>query len=226
MKSRSASFLIITAIYLFSGVAGALLYRHLPYAYWMNLLLADVTATVIVFVFSVLYGNASVYDPYWSVFPVAAILVIAAGRQLTTLNLLHIAAICFWGIRLTGNWAFTFHGLQEQDWRYTMLRERTGRLYPAVNLFGIHLVPTLIVYLCFLPAVYAIEHHLDGGALSWAFEKLALWALEALGRRLTRLPGAEGRRGNERMKMAGVMSLNPRLKLLQKALKLTTRRGR
>ena len=32
-------------------------------------------------------------------------------------------------------------------------------------------------------------------ALSWAFEKLALWALEALGRRLTRLPGAEGRRG-------------------------------
>ncbi len=179
MKNRSASFLIITAIYLFSGVAGALLYRHLPYAYWMNLLLADVTATVIVFVFSVLFGNASVYDPYWSVFPVAAILVIAAGRHLTTLNLLHIAAICFWGIRLTGNWAFTFHGLQEQDWRYTMLRERTGRLYPAVNLFGIHLVPTLIVYLCFLPAVYAIEHRLDGGALSWAFVMLsfaaALW---------------------------------------------------
>ena len=47
MKSRSASFLIITAIYLFSGVAGALLYRHLPYAYWMNLLL-------FVFVFSAL----------------------------------------------------------------------------------------------------------------------------------------------------------------------------
>ena len=32
-------------------------------------------------------------------------------------------------------------------------------------------------------------------ALSWAFEKLALWALEALGRRLTRLPDAEGRHG-------------------------------
>ena len=155
---------------------GGFLYFTLPWSYWMNLLAADVASTVIIFVFSVLCRNASVYDPYWSVFPVAAVLLISRGRDLTGLNLLHIAAVCFWGIRLTANWAYTFHGLKSQDWRYSMLEEKTGRLYPLVNLLGIHLVPTLIVYLCFLPIVYAMQHRLEGGAVSFACVGLSFCA--------------------------------------------------
>ena len=65
--------------------------------------------------------------------------------------------ICFWGIRLTVNWAYTFKNLKSQDWRYTMLKEKTKKFYPIVNFFGIHLVPTLIVYACTIPAIYAIN---------------------------------------------------------------------
>ncbi len=160
---RKASFAALAVIYILAGVGGVLLYQHLPYSYWLNLLLSDIAATVIVFLFSVLFGNASVYDPYWSVFPPAAVVLLAFGKPLTTLNWLHITAVCLWGVRLTANWAYTFHGLNVQDWRYTMLERKTEKWYPAVNFFGIHLIPTLIVYLCFLPVVYAMHHHLDAG---------------------------------------------------------------
>ena len=163
-------------IYLSAGAIGILLGRSLPFGFWLNLLTADICCTVIVFVFSVLYKNASVYDPYWSVFPIVAVTVTAAGRNLTALNVLHLGAIWFWGLRLTANWAYTFHGLTHQDWRYSMLQERTGRWYSAVNFFGIHLVPTLIVYLCLLPAEYAMYHHLEGTSASYTFVTVSLCA--------------------------------------------------
>lgn len=174
--SKSKSLITITAVYLLAGAAGILLFRFLPFAYWMNLLIADVTGTVLVFLFSMIFSNASVYDPYWSVFPVVAITVFSFGRDLTRLNFFHLMAIWFWGIRLTGNWAFTFEGLNHQDWRYSMLQGKTGKMYPAVNFLGIHLVPTLIVYLCVLPAIYALQHRVDGGIVSHLFVLVSLSA--------------------------------------------------
>ncbi len=174
--SKVRGLLLIAAIYLFAGAAGILLYRLLPFGYWLDLLIADAAVTVLIFGFSTLFSNASVYDPYWSVFPVAAVTCFALGGNLTRLNILHLAAIWFWGVRLTGNWAFTFTGMNAQDWRYTMLRHKTGKLYPAVNLLGIHLMPTLIVYLCVLPAVFAIRYRLDGGIISYLFVLLSLCA--------------------------------------------------
>ena len=160
--SKAKSIVTITLIYVFAGSVGILLNQVLPYEYWLNLLIADVAGTVLVFAFSLLFSNASVYDPYWSVFPIAAMTVFALGRELTILNILHLAVIWLWGVRLTGNWVYTFNGLNSQDWRYTMLQNRTGKLYPAVNFLGIHLVPTLIVYLCVLPAIFALQHHTAG----------------------------------------------------------------
>ncbi|MBQ9409259.1 MAG: DUF1295 domain-containing protein [Clostridia bacterium] len=150
---RIGSFAILAAIYLFAGIAGVLLYRYLPFSYWLRLLCADVAATAVLFAFSCLLGNASVYDPYWSVFPPVALTLLAFGRPLTALTQLHLIAVWVWGLRLTANWAYTFQGLDHQDWRYTMLREKSGRAYPFVNFFGIHLVPTLNVYGCMLPCV-------------------------------------------------------------------------
>ena len=58
-----------------------------------------------------------------------------------------------WGLRLTLNWALSFKNLTKQDWRYSMLKEKTKKLYPLVNLLGIHLFPTIIVYLCMIPMI-------------------------------------------------------------------------
>ena len=41
-----------------------------------------------------------------------------------------------------------------------MLKEKTRVFYPLINLFGIHLFPTMVVYFCIIPAVYLISMEL------------------------------------------------------------------
>jgi len=38
-----------------------------------------------------------------------------------------------------------------------MFKNKTGKMYPLVNFFGIHLVPTLVVYFALLPALHYIK---------------------------------------------------------------------
>lgn len=175
-RSRAASFAVVALIYILASVVGFAVYRTLSFDWWLNLLLADIAATVVTFLFSVLLGNASVYDPYWSVQPIVILTVCAIGKELTVVRALLLAAVLLWGVRLTANWAYTFGDLTHQDWRYTMLKEKTGGLYPFVNFTGIHLVPTLIVYACILPAVYAFLHESTWNIGSIAFFCLSLCA--------------------------------------------------
>ncbi|MBP5154470.1 MAG: DUF1295 domain-containing protein [Lachnospiraceae bacterium] len=175
-KSRLASFLIIAGIYILAVFLGAFLYTSLPYASWLNLLLADIGATVFTYFFSVLFANASVYDPYWSVQPIVIVTGFALAYPMGTAQILLLAAVWIWGLRLTANWALTFYGLEHQDWRYTMLRETTGAFYPVVNFLGIHLFPTLVVYACVLPAVFVFETGAQATFLSGVFFAVSLGA--------------------------------------------------
>ena len=154
---RSTSFIIVTAIYILAAAIGFGVYFAIPCAVWLKLLVADCVATIVTFIFSLVFRNASVYDPYWSIQPIVITLGFLCADNFSLSGILLTLAICLWGVRLTANWAYTFHGLSHQDWRYTMLKEKTGALYPFVNFFGIHLVPTLVVYACTLPAVYVIQ---------------------------------------------------------------------
>ena len=155
-ESRFLSFPTIILVYAVTGLVGVLVYRALSWHFALKLLVADIAATAVCFVFSLVFSNASVYDPYWSVQPpfILAAFIIANGISPSALILL--LAVSFWGIRLTANWAYTFGNLTHQDWRYTMLKNTTGKFYPVINFVGIHLVPTLVVYACTLPAVYII----------------------------------------------------------------------
>ena len=159
-NSKSKSILVITVIYVLAAALGVAVYMALPFWFWIRLLIADVAATIFVFVFSVIFKNASVYDPYWSVQPIVIIAGYALTSNITPATLLLIISIVYWGIRLTGNWAYVFGGLNHQDWRYTKFENETGRLYPFINFTGIHMVPTLIVYLTTLPAVFVIRQEL------------------------------------------------------------------
>ncbi len=113
--------------------------------------LADLAATLAVFAVSFFANNSSVYDPYWSVAPLAlapwlAAQPSAAGAPLARRALV-IGLVTLWGLRLTYNWARGFSGLAHEDWRYVDLRRKTGRAYWLVSLFGIHTMPTVMVYL-------------------------------------------------------------------------------
>ena len=129
-KSRFFSFLIIAGIYILATLVGYIVWHFLPFDFWLNLLLADAAATVFVFLFSCIFQNASVYDPYWSVQPPVILSLFALGQELTLAKLLLLAAVWIWGIRLTGNWAYTFSNLTEQDWRYTQYQKKAGKWYP------------------------------------------------------------------------------------------------
>jgi len=163
--SKPASLAIVTGIYVLAAAVGAAAYLLLPFPWWLNLLLADVLATVVTFIFSCALRNASVYDPYWSVQPLVILAGLALVRGSGGAGIYALLMVTAWSLRLTGNWVYTFHGLTKyEDWRYIMLREKTGVFYPAVNFLGIHLVPTLIVYACTLPGAVLIR---EGLALNW-----------------------------------------------------------
>lgn len=180
-QNRAASFVAVTLVYIIATVVGVLAYRALTFDWWLSLLIADATATVVTFVFSLIFKNASVYDPYWSVQPPVILVAFAVGRELTLLGVLLLVVVSFWALRLTANWAYTFGNLTHQDWRYTMLREKTGVFYPIINFVGIHMVPTLVVYGCVLPGVYAIREGLSANIASVLFLCLSLCAASMQG---------------------------------------------
>ena len=175
-ESRAFSFVIVTSVYLIAAMVGLAVYVWMPFSFWVNLLLADVIATAATFVFSVLFQNASVYDPYWSVQPIVIGIGFAVSGKPTAAGLIMLAAVIVWGVRLTANWAYTFYGMQHQDWRYTMLKEKTGVFYPVINFVGIHLVPTLVVYGCVLPLVFVLYYGAEINALSVIFVAVSLFA--------------------------------------------------
>lgn len=122
-------------------------------------LIADVVATLIVWGTGLIFRNASLYDPYWSVVPVFVIpfWVIIKESPAGIFDILLVIAISIWGIRLTMNWIFGWRGLRQQDWRYTMLKRKNPDIWFITNLGGINMMPTLIVFLGMIPAYYMIN---------------------------------------------------------------------
>lgn len=155
--NRTIGFVLITLSYLTALVIALIVFKNAGHTIWMNLFLADLAGTFVIWVSSLLLNNASVYDPYWSIQPIVILplLMLHVGK-ITTSSLLLCAVVIVWGARLTINWISTFKGLHEQDWRYDQIKQQTGQLYPLVNLLGIQLMPTLIVYACIIPIVFVI----------------------------------------------------------------------
>ena len=89
-QSRVSSFIIITLIYIISAISGILIYNFLDFSWWLSLLIADVAATVTTFIFSIIFKNASVYDPYWSVQPPIILGAFAFKYGVTTFGILLI----------------------------------------------------------------------------------------------------------------------------------------
>ena len=177
--TRKQSYIIIGVVYLLTaalGVAVYILTRPLG-AFWIRLLLADVSATVLTFIFSLIFKNASVYDPYWSVQPIVILVGLAVGQRLSLIKLVLLLTVLLWGIRLTANWAYTFKSMKHEDWRYRMLHEKTGKAYPVINFVGIHMVPTLVVYLCTLPAAAMMLGSAKGNLIAYAGVAVSLCAV-------------------------------------------------
>lgn len=120
----------------------------------LQILIADILATFVIYSFSVAYKNSSFYDPYWSVIPpVIAFYWVVINNYLVNIpSLLLMIAVLFWSLRLTYNWMKTWDGLHHEDWRYIDMRNNLGNNFQLIgNLGGIHFFPTFIVFFCCMP---------------------------------------------------------------------------
>jgi steroid 5-alpha reductase family enzyme len=141
---------------------------------WLDTLIADLLATVVVFAASRRYRNSSCYDAYWSVVPPVLLIYwwSQGGLGIGGVRAWLVATVVLlWAVRLTGNWVHGFPGLHHEDWRYPMVRGRAGRWELLADLVAIHLVPTVQVFLGTLP-VYVVLTRADRG-LNWV-DALAL----------------------------------------------------
>jgi steroid 5-alpha reductase family enzyme len=122
------------------------------YSLLWRALAADVGATLVIFAFGTVFRNSSFYDPYWSVTPPILLLYWCGELVLSDPRIAFLFLITlFWSLRLTHNWMRSWTGLDHEDWRYRNFKESTGVFYPLVDLFGIQLAPTLMVFLGCLP---------------------------------------------------------------------------
>jgi len=156
---RGASFGVVVIAYVVATLvavgAGALVGTDTPL---LTIAVADLAATLVIFVWSRVVNNSSMYDAYWSVVPpaVAVFLLVVAEPGVPGLRqLLVVAVVWFWAVRLTANWARGWTGLDHEDWRYVDARSG-GTPYWVASFFGFHLFPTIVVYLGMLPLYPAI----------------------------------------------------------------------
>lgn len=174
--SKARSLLLVTLAYVVA-IAAAAAWLYLGPStgrLWLDTLIADVVATVVIFVFSRAYRNSSFYDAYWSVIPPVLLLYwwwqgpIGVSGPGALRTWLMAAVMGYWAIRLTRNWAIGFAGLHHEDWRYPVLREAAPRFEFLIDFFGIHLFPTLQVFVGMLPVYIACTRPGDGLAwLAW-----------------------------------------------------------
>ncbi len=152
---RAARLSVLAAYALALVVAVAVGQRvGVEYPIWVALW-ADVAATVVIFAFSLAFRNSSFYDPYWSVAPLAIALYWAQRPEFAGVNPIRLAVVvalvALWGGRLTWNWLRGWQGLDHEDWRYVDLKQKTGAAYWLVSFAGLHVAPTLWVFLGLLP---------------------------------------------------------------------------
>ena len=159
MLSKSSSLAWITLAYICAiGVALAWLHMvELPTL--LNSLIADLLATLVIFSFSRSFKNSSFYDAYWSLIPPLFLVYwwLTRSQDSEFLRYLLVSIVVwFWALRLTWNWGKHWPGMHHEDWRYPMLKQQAGGSGFFIDLFGIHVFPTIQVFLGMLPIYAAV----------------------------------------------------------------------
>lgn len=179
--SRSISFWIIGTVYVHALMVGLVAYTFALGAMseiWA-LFLADVVATIVTWIHGLIYKNVSVYDPYWSVAPPVLLALYAlASCSITPSVIVLLTVIMVWAVRLTGNWAVTFQGLAHEDWRYTKYRDALHPvLFHVLNLFGLNMMPTVVVFLAMMPAIRVTQETPEASLCTWVGALMCLVAV-------------------------------------------------
>ena len=157
VKSKKGSLALVFFYYVISFYLAYLVTKNFDFDGWLHILIWHVSATLIIFLFSNLHKNSSIYDPFWHVAPIPIVFYIAKQSSLPALELnLVLGAFLFWALRLTYNWYLNWNNLDHEDFRYIDLKNNNKYMAFINDLFGIHLIPTLIVNVSLYPIYVAL----------------------------------------------------------------------
>ena len=156
-KSKKGSLILVFFYYVISFSLAYLFTKNLNFDGWLLITIWHVIATLVIFIFSNIHKNSSIYDPFWHVAPIPIVFYIASTSNLSRLEImLVVAAFLFWSLRLTYNWYLNWSNLDHEDFRYIDLKNNNKFLAFINDLFGIHLIPTLIVNASLYPIYVAL----------------------------------------------------------------------
>lgn len=158
--TKTTSLIWILIAYLLCIASGALwlyCFRDSP-SVLLHTFIADLIATLVIFIFSRRFKNSSFYDAFWSVIPpvIMAYWWMVHGDTVNDERVALMGIVMlYWACRLTWNWIKHWPGMAHEDWRYAMLRNKNPSVAFWVDGFAIHGFPTVQVFLGLLP-VYAV----------------------------------------------------------------------
>jgi steroid 5-alpha reductase family enzyme len=135
-SSRPVGFAVVLAAYVVAGLAAWAFLAALPGRHpLLHTFYADLVATVVVFAASL-------------VIVVGWVVWRAEDGGVTARQVSVLLLVLVWAVRLTANWAISWRGLGHEDWRYVQLRSQRPSWLPwwVINLTGIQLMPTLVVF--------------------------------------------------------------------------------
>lgn len=133
----------------------------------LKMFVFDVAATFVTFVFSLILHNSSVYDAYWSLTPmVMSVWLFIEMHAFSVWQIVFLAVFNIWSLRLTINWIIVFTDFSYEDWRYKKYREENKRfMWFIINFFGIHYMPTFIVFAGMLPLFEIVKYEMSALSL-------------------------------------------------------------
>ena len=156
-KTKKGSLLLVFVYYLLSFFVAYIFTTNFDLEGWFLILTWHISATLIIFIFSRIHKNSSIYDPFWHLAPIPIVFYSANQSSLPTLEVnLVLAAFLFWALRLTYNWYLNWNNLDHEDFRYIDLKNNNKFMAFINDLFGIHLIPTLIVNVSLYPIYVAL----------------------------------------------------------------------
>ena len=160
-KTRNKAFVLYALAYVLSllvAVSIGYLFRSLNLI--LIVFIADISGTLVIYAFGRVFHNASFYDAYWSIAPLVIslfwVLRASSSSIVTVRQIIVITLVFVWGLRLTYNWARQWQGLKHEDWRYKDLRNKAPRWFWLIDLIGIEIMPTVIVFLACLSLYSAL----------------------------------------------------------------------
>lgn len=125
-------------------------------------LIVTCISTIVIWIFSIIKNNSSIYDPYWVIAPpfLALGFILSSGDIVNYWSFRHIfiiVCLVLWASRyhIFYKWTGWRTGIVHEDWRYEKMRDAPVP-YWLNSLFGMHLFPTVLVYFAFAPGILTL----------------------------------------------------------------------